>query len=60
MENMGWEAAQADLEMRQMLEEALNAAAAGQATDEQLRLLAWQAGLTDWKPNAHARTKSVG
>jgi hypothetical protein len=46
----GWEWMQAELEMQEMLWQALDAAAAGTATEEQLRLIAWQAGLTTWKP----------
>lgn len=45
-----WEWMQAELELQEMLTQALDAAAEGIASDEQLKLLAWQAGLTNWKP----------
>ena len=49
-QSAGWEQMQADLEMQQMILEALDAAAEGKASEEQIRLLAWHAGVT-WKPN---------
>ena len=53
-DNADWEWMQAELDMQQLIEEALDAAAEGKASDEQLRLLAWQAGLTNWKRKANA------
>ena len=60
MDNAGWEWIQAEQEMQELIQAALDAALAGTASEEQVRLLAWQAGMTNWKPNAHARTDSVG
>lgn len=30
------------------------------AKEDDLKLLAWQCGLSDWTPNAHARSARVG
>lgn len=51
MSPAGWEWMQAEQELQELISEALDAALAGKATEEQVKLLAWQAGLTDWKPN---------
>jgi uncharacterized protein YbcV (DUF1398 family) len=48
---------EAELEMQEMITQALDAAAAGKATEEQVRLLAWQAGMTNWKPNQQKERK---
>ena len=50
-QSAGWEWMQAEQELQEMISEALDAAMAGKATEEQVRLLAWQAGMTNWKPN---------
>lgn len=42
---------QAEQEMQQMICEALDRCANGEATEEDLRLLAWQAGVAFWKPH---------
>ena len=42
---------QAEQEMQELIQAALDAALAGTASEEQVRLLAWQAGMTNWKPN---------
>ena len=47
----GWEWMQAEQEMQELIQVALDAALAGKATEEQVRLLAWQAGMTNWKPS---------
>lgn len=49
-QSAGWEWMQAEEEMQQLILEALDAAADHRATEEQIRLLAWQAGVT-WKPH---------
>jgi uncharacterized protein YbcV (DUF1398 family) len=41
---------QAELEMQEMICDALERCANGQATEEDLRLLAWQAGVSHWNP----------
>ncbi len=57
---MDYEQQQAEEELQQMICDALDRCAAAGADEESLRLLAWQAGVTYWKPNAHARTASLG
>lgn len=58
--NAGFEWIQAELEMQEMIQRALDRCADAGVPEEDLKLLAWHAGMTNWKPNAHARTASVG
>jgi hypothetical protein len=51
MDEAGWEMQdQADRELQQMMCEALDRCLKAGAKQDDLKLLAWQAGLTNWKP----------
>ena len=50
-QSAGWEWMQAEQEMQELIQAALDAAMAGTASEEQVRLLAWQAGMTNWTPH---------
>lgn len=52
--------AEADQELQQMGEAALNRCLQIGAKADDLQYLAWLAGLTNWKPNADAGTSGLG
>lgn len=57
----GWEQQdQAEKERWVMTVDALDACRLGVASEAQIKFLARECGMPDWKPNAHARTASVG
>jgi hypothetical protein len=50
MNSAGWEWQQAEQELQEELAAALDRCHEKGAKEDDLRLLAWQAGLTTWKP----------